>query len=134
MAAVPRTELLDGDFLAARAARLRAERDEAAELLEALVEEAGGLARRREEVGTEEGFGRFDTVSLDLDRVRAEQATAEARLEEIDGALARLEHGTYGICEDCGGPVGAARLEALPEATRCISCQRRPRRRLGGRW
>lgn len=133
MAALPETEVLDERFLAAQAARLRAERDETEGLVAALVEEANGLARRRETVGTEEGFGRFDTASLDLDRARAEQTKAELRLEEIGAALGRLENGSYGVCEDCGGPVGRARLEAIPEAARCIACQSRPRRHLGGR-
>lgn len=35
----------------------------------------------------------------------------------------RRAHGTYGICEDCSGEIGAERLEALPDATRCIGCQ-----------
>jgi len=37
-------------------------------------------------------------------------------------ALARIEHGTYGICDACGGEIAAERLAVLPEATRCINC------------
>lgn len=33
------------------------------------------------------------------------------------------ERGAYGRCESCGGPIGEERLAAVPEATRCISCQ-----------
>ncbi|HZO21670.1 MAG TPA: TraR/DksA C4-type zinc finger protein [Steroidobacteraceae bacterium] len=33
--------------------------------------------------------------------------------------------GTYGICEECGNPIGEERLRARPEATLCIDCQRR---------
>lgn len=47
------------------------------------------------------------------------------RLQKIDRALERLRDGRYGICEACGGPIGRARLEAVPEATLCIACQRR---------
>ena len=37
-------------------------------------------------------------------------------------ALERLADGSYGICENCGNPIAAARLEARPEATLCITC------------
>lgn len=33
------------------------------------------------------------------------------------------KNGTYGFCEDCGQKIDPERLEALPEATRCINCQ-----------
>jgi DnaK suppressor protein len=45
-------------------------------------------------------------------------------LAMVDGALARLDDGTYGRCIVCGGPVDPDRLEALPWAERCIACQR----------
>jgi DnaK suppressor protein len=41
------------------------------------------------------------------------------------GALQRIDLGTYGICVDCGGPVPEGRLEAKPEAARCVACQAR---------
>ena len=31
--------------------------------------------------------------------------------------------GSYGVCESCGGPIGEERLAAVPDATRCVSCQ-----------
>lgn len=49
-------------------------------------------------------------------------------LAMVEGALARLERGTYGRCVDCGEPVDADRLAALPWAERCIACQRRASR------
>ncbi|MDU2064908.1 MAG: TraR/DksA C4-type zinc finger protein [Sporomusaceae bacterium] len=44
-------------------------------------------------------------------------------LREIEAALARLEQGTYGICERCQEKIEPERLEALPTAARCIRCQ-----------
>lgn len=38
-------------------------------------------------------------------------------------ALARIDAGVYGDCQSCLGPVGKARLEALPRATLCVPCQ-----------
>jgi RNA polymerase-binding transcription factor len=44
-------------------------------------------------------------------------------------ALARIDDGTYGICESCGQPIGKARLEAFPRATLCVTCKQREERR-----
>jgi DnaK suppressor protein len=43
-------------------------------------------------------------------------------LVEIDAALDRIAHGTYGSCETCGGSIGRQRLRAIPEARKCILC------------
>jgi DnaK suppressor protein len=45
------------------------------------------------------------------------------QLELVEGALARLDSGTYGACQRCGRPIAAGRLEALPWAAHCIECQ-----------
>jgi RNA polymerase-binding transcription factor len=43
-------------------------------------------------------------------------------IAQIRAALARIKNGTYGSCVICGQDIDPARLEALPTATRCISC------------
>jgi RNA polymerase-binding transcription factor DksA len=43
-------------------------------------------------------------------------------LREIQAALARLEAGSYGICERCGEEIAPARLAVLPEAVLCVRC------------
>lgn len=48
-----------------------------------------------------------------------------ALLREVEGALERLRDGTYGTCMDCGMPVSRKRLEALPWARYCVTCQER---------
>ena len=48
-----------------------------------------------------------------------------ALLREIEGALERLRDGTYGTCMDCGMPLSRKRLEALPWARYCVTCQER---------
>ena len=45
-------------------------------------------------------------------------------LKKIDKALKKIEEGTYGICEACGGEIDEKRLKARPEATLCIECKR----------
>ncbi len=52
-----------------------------------------------------------------------------AHLADVNGALARLDAGTYGCCTACGKEVAAERLEALPWAALCIDCQRTKGRR-----
>ena len=44
------------------------------------------------------------------------------RLQEMDEALDRIEAGTYGICEECGEPIGLKRLEVRPVAKYCVPC------------
>jgi RNA polymerase-binding transcription factor DksA len=44
------------------------------------------------------------------------------RLDALDDAASRLDAGTYGVCERCGGAIGDARLAARPDATRCVDC------------
>ncbi|WP_320820019.1 TraR/DksA family transcriptional regulator [Thalassolituus sp.] len=43
-------------------------------------------------------------------------------LQDIDHALDKLEHGTYGECDTCGESINAARLEAIPTAHQCMMC------------
>jgi DnaK suppressor protein len=44
-------------------------------------------------------------------------------LRKIDDAIQRLEHGSYGICVECGSEIAPARLQAVPFAELCRSCQ-----------
>jgi RNA polymerase-binding transcription factor len=44
------------------------------------------------------------------------------RLKEVDEALDRIESGTYGVCEECGGPISLKRLEVRPVAKYCVPC------------
>jgi RNA polymerase-binding transcription factor DksA len=51
--------------------------------------------------------------------------TERLELMDIDAALARIERGTYGMCEGCGAAIGRLRLRALPETRFCIACSER---------
>ena len=44
--------------------------------------------------------------------------------EKLERALAKLEEGSYGRCDDCGGPIAPGRLEVAPESALCIGCAR----------
>ncbi len=43
-------------------------------------------------------------------------------LVKVEDALRRLDEGTYGFCERCHEPIAPARLEAMPDARRCMTC------------
>jgi DnaK suppressor protein len=49
-------------------------------------------------------------------------ANAVRELQQIDHALARIDAGTYGICESCQRPIPEARLELLPFTSHCVGC------------
>ncbi|MDH4180317.1 MAG: TraR/DksA C4-type zinc finger protein [Armatimonadota bacterium] len=51
--------------------------------------------------------------------------SVEGVLNKVITALEKIERGTYGTCDVCGGPIKKARLEALPFATLCVDCQGR---------
>lgn len=53
-----------------------------------------------------------------------ERLRDERALADVEDALRRLDGGTYGVCEMCGRPIPADRLEAVPTARRCVDCQR----------
>ena len=46
-------------------------------------------------------------------------------LQAIEEALYRFDKGNYGICRDCGEPIAAARLEAIPWTRVCIACKQK---------
>ncbi|MFG1686287.1 TraR/DksA family transcriptional regulator [Nonomuraea sp. NPDC049269] len=66
----------------------------------------------------------------DADRAQAMLTVATTQRRAVIDALKRLDEGTYGRCVDCEKPVPEGRLEARPEAARCVECQgKRERRR-----
>lgn len=70
-----------------------------------------------------------DAATEGLDENIALVQNEESLLEHIDEALASVEQGTYGKCASCGKEILAARLEAIPYATRCVPCESRNERR-----
>jgi len=107
-------------FFAAQRERLEAERN-------ALLAEIAALDR--EHADREESAGIGNVVAEEMaetlarERDLALRSNARDLLEQVNAALHRIDEGTYGICASCGGVIAAERLEALPYATLCISCQ-----------
>jgi RNA polymerase-binding protein DksA len=71
-----------------------------------------------------------ETASVTLDREidYTLEANEEGVLSAIDAALARIEDGSYGLCQRCGQPIAQERLRAIPYATLCIDCKRKDER------
>jgi DnaK suppressor protein len=63
----------------------------------------------------------------DLTLEAAGQHTAQVQV--LRHALAKFDDGSYGLCEECGQPIGVSRLLARPEARLCIACQTRAEQR-----
>jgi RNA polymerase-binding transcription factor DksA len=74
------------------------------------------------EMDFDEGFADSGQVTAERGEVDALAGKLLANLEEVEEALAKIEAGTYGRCEDCGAEIGEARLEAHPSAKLCIAC------------
>ena len=103
--------------------RLRLENDR-----KRLAEQLEQLRASRPTDNRREGspFGKREeeaTETADLENRMALEKRILDQLAGVDKALDKLEKGSYGICESCGKPIDPARLEALPQATLCISCK-----------
>jgi DnaK suppressor protein len=75
-----------------------------------------------------------DRTDLAQDYSSAERRSAllaqmEESFQEVDDALERLAQGEYGKCVNCGKPIPAARLEAIPQTPYCVDCQQLMERR-----
>src|ERR1700733_1929208 len=108
----PTAETADVDF----AALLRNEQAG----LQAQLTELGFAARGS---GLNYASNFADSSQVTAERGEAERLATELReaLDEVDAALERYQAGSYGTCESCGKPIGAARLEAKPAARLCIA-------------
>ena len=90
------------------------------EIAERLGDSVGGAGDDQADAGAKT-FQREHDLAL--------TQNARELLERTESALARIEGGTYGVCESCGQPIGKARLQAFPRATLCVTCKQREERR-----
>ena len=72
-------------------------------------------------------FGAHEDSTAQTTTARELELALDAReseeLSQVEEALRRIENGSYGECIDCGVDIPSARLDAAPEASRCIACQ-----------
>lgn len=71
---------------------------------------------------------------LEQTRLEAVVEQRQKLLQQMHVAYGRLAAGRYGICEDCEQPILAERLEVVPWATLCVTCQSRREQGNGRRW
>jgi len=122
----------ESPWTAAELAELRGELEHEAEHLRdeirAAEQEIAGLLR---DGGDGAGNDQADVGSTTFERDHEMSLANNARdmLAQIERALARIEDGSYGVCESCGNPIGKGRLQAFPRATLCVSCKEREERR-----
>ena len=81
---------------------------------------------QRPELGAAQGFGKRigDGTTEAISRLTdiGVGRSLETGLERVERALTKLDEGTYGTCDRCGGPIPEKRLEAMPESTLCVPC------------
>jgi DnaK suppressor protein len=83
------------------------------------------IVREDFSVNSDDRFDELDQATTDIEqsmrmRLRNRETLYIKKLEE---ALARIEEGTFGDCENCGEDIELRRLEARPTATLCVSCK-----------
>ncbi len=97
------------------------------------------IAGRLAELDAEDALGEAGQATVELDQqavgrlsrmdalqnqamARATGARRQVERARLKQALARIEEGEFGYCEDCGDEIAAGRLRLDPSATRCVDC------------
>ena len=89
--------------------------------MDALIRESGeGAGDDQADAGTKT-FEREHEMSLVIN--------ARDMVLQTERALERIDDRTYGRCEECGNPIGKARLQVFPRATLCMLCKQKEERR-----
>lgn len=101
--------------------RLKQELAEVESEMDALIEASG--------VGA--GDDQADAGAKTFEREHEMSLVYNARdmVLQTERALERIDNKTYGKCEDCGNPIGKARLHVFPRATLCMLCKQKEERR-----
>ena len=92
---------------------LTAERDR-------LTAQINALEPSTNESQVDDNFADSGQVAAEQGENQALAAPLRQELAEVESALAKLDDGTYGLCETCGQPIAEARLEVMPAARYCI--------------
>ena len=98
-----------------------------AEIARAARDITAGSNGSLRDAGDDEADAGTKTFERELEFALSQNA--QDLLDQSERALARIDAGTYGVCESCGQPIGKARLQAFPRATLCVTCKQRQERR-----
>jgi DnaK suppressor protein len=112
---------VDANVARTRLEELLAELDSSAAVLQ-----HGGGSRDTGELSTLDQHPADSGTSLsDADREEASLEVLKAQQDRVKAALLRVAAGSYGRCVNCGRELPDERLEARPEAERCVDCQQK---------
>src|SRR5580693_4499724 len=102
---------------------LLTEQARARQQVAALEREFAGLAEAASSAGTDDEHDpEGATLAFERQHAAALLEAAREQVAAVGAALERLEQGRYGVCEQCGRPIGEDRLAARPAARTCIGC------------
>jgi RNA polymerase-binding transcription factor len=104
---------------------------EIAGLVAEIGEAESAIAERLGDAVGDAGDDQADAGAKTFQREHELALTQNARelLELSERALARMDDGSFGVCDSCGQAIGKARLQAFPRATLCVTCKQREERR-----
>ncbi|QMU73194.1 TraR/DksA C4-type zinc finger protein [Streptacidiphilus sp. P02-A3a] len=103
--------------------RLLAERAEAVARITALGRDFAEIVAANALVAVDDEHDpEGSSTAFERAHVASLLAQGQRRLAELECALERLERGEYGLCEGCGRPIPADRLEVRPAARTCVTC------------
>ena len=117
------------------AAELKAIRAEISKDLIRLQHELATIEAEMKDLIADSGEGAGDdqadsgTKTFEREHEMSLVINARDMVVQTERALARIENKTYGQCEDCGAPIGKARLQVFPRATLCMICKQKEERR-----
>lgn len=97
-----------------------------AELQRHIAALTGSREQPEDAIQASDGVVEPEEEAVDLEQTDVDQALLDnekALLAEVQQALARIENGTYGMCTNCGQPIPEKRLEAIPWASLCVTCE-----------
>ena len=117
------------------AAELKAVRTEISADLERLRRELALVEAEMDELISDSGEGAGDdqadsgTKTFEREHEMSLVINARDMVLQTERALERIDNKTYGNCEECGSPIGKARLQVFPRATLCMICKQKEERR-----
>ena len=90
-------------------------------ILKELEAELDTSQKLSEQLSRDDADAASDILESQLALRLAELESQE--MERIDDALQRIEEGSYGVCQECGGKISSERLRAMPSSTLCVKCK-----------
>ena len=117
------------------AAELKAIRSELAKELVRLQSELAAIESEMDALIADAGDGAGDdqadagTKTFEREHEMSLVINARDMVLQTERALERIDTKTYGNCEECGAPIGKARLQVFPRATLCMLCKQKEERR-----